>query len=281
MLKYGPYPVLTIREIPQGRLFQDSSCSKVHHMVSGSQEWRSMSNQDHHGLQVVVNDLFPLLALEEAAEVYHHFGLDGLSLLPFVQFDSSRPLETSVMSFLGMSVSEGTVEEEGSDTPTGSLRLPPLSYLNGQEVTAEVKVVKTRETLGRTINIGSGMGRAATESGSDKVSPFQRPRSRVVSSPIVSRHSVIVNRTERGEMSKECGSCVGGERCVMGGVGRWGGWSGVGGLGRMEWGGWLVVGGLGEDGMGWVACGGGAWGGWSGVDSMERMEWCMWKGPKR
>ena len=77
MLKYGPYPVLTIREIPQGRLFQDSSCSKVHHMVSGSQEWESMSNQDHHGLQVVVNDLFPLLALEEAAEVYHHFGIDG------------------------------------------------------------------------------------------------------------------------------------------------------------------------------------------------------------
>lgn len=208
MLKYGPYPVLTIREIPQGRLFQDSSCSKVHHMVSGSQEWESMSNQDHHGLQVVVNDLFPLLALEEAAEVYHHFGIDGLKRLPFVQYNSSRPLETSVMSFLGMSVSlpEGTVEEEGSDTPTGSLRLPPLSYLNGQEAPAEVKVVKTGEALGKTINIGSGLGKAATKSGSDKLPPFQRPRSRVVSSPTVTRHSFIVNRTERGELSKECGA---------------------------------------------------------------------------
>lgn len=217
MLKYGPYPVLTIREIPQGRLFQDSSCSKVHHMVSGSQEWKSMTNQDHHGLQVVVNDLFPLLALEEAAEVYHHFGFDGLRLLPFVKLDNLRPLETAIMSVLGMSVSlpEGTVEEEGSDTPTGSLRLPPLPYLNGQEALAEVKVVKARETLGRTINIGSGLGKAATESGSDKLPPFQRPRSRVVSSPIVARHSFIVNHMKRGEMSKECGSCVGGERCVM------------------------------------------------------------------
>lgn len=208
MLKYGPHPVLTIREIPQGRLFQASSCSKVHHLLEGSLKWESTSNQDHHGLQVVVNDLFPLVALEEAAEVHRHFGFEGLSLLPFVQFDSSRPLETSIMSYLGMSVSvaEGAEEGEGPDTPTGGLRLPSLPYLNGQEVITNVTAVKRGYTPDNTSSdTSSTMGRAATVSGSDELPPYPRPRSRVLSSPPLSRHSFLVKRTERGEWSVEGG----------------------------------------------------------------------------
>ena len=201
MLKYGHHPVLTIREIPQGRLFQATSCSKVHHLVSGSLKWESMSNQDHHGLQVVVNDLFPLLALEEAADIHQHFGFEGLSLLPFVLFDSSWPQETSVMSYLGMSVSlpDSTAEGEAPDTPRDILCLPSLPYLNGREEPTKVTVVKRGDTLDTTNgDIGSAVGQAAMES--NGMPPYQQPRSRVVSSPALSRHSFIANRTERGEL---------------------------------------------------------------------------------
>ena len=207
MLKYGPHPVLTIREIPQGRLFQNSSCSKVHRLVIGSRKWESSTNQDHHGLQVVVNDLFPLVALEEADRIHQHFGFEGLSLLPFVQFDSSHSLEASLLSYLEMSSPppEG-VADEVLDKPTDRLRLPSLPYLNGQEVLTKVSMVRRSGTSAAPSGKDrKALSRSVSESGSDALPPFQRPRSRGFSSPATARRFVEDNRPERGECREERG----------------------------------------------------------------------------
>ena len=134
MLKYEDFPVITVRELPGRQIFQLRNCQHVHYLDSESgQTWKKIENRNQTAIEVIVNDLYPLLVLEEVQYAYQKNDVEGLRQFPFVEFDTSIPSEE-------YRVSSPPHASVGPVQPT--LPLPPVYIVDGFDLETEIRITR-------------------------------------------------------------------------------------------------------------------------------------------
>ena len=141
MLKFGEFPVFTLRELPDGEFFPFQHCKDFHYLDSITLNWVTSSNQNRHGIEVIVNDLLPVLKVQEVQQAYENLGFDGLTKFSFV---SPEPdLYTSM---------ELSHEAMTTPPPTPTqLLLPSIAVKNSRQETLTIDLTQRKNVTIETV----------------------------------------------------------------------------------------------------------------------------------